>query len=105
MSNTPIKKEMSSLENNIIILDTEIKVAREEVAKGNTVDLSIFLNKVRDFCDNIKNNLPAKKDAPAVRASIETLLSNLTDLSQELTNLEVDNNKKKDDIDKNGEEY
>jgi hypothetical protein len=100
MSDTSIKNNMSILNNGINALSTEVEMARCEVAKGKSVDLSIFLIKVRDFHNSVKTNFPAQKDARAVQASIEVLLKNLNQLQYELNELQAGDTNKPDKANK-----
>ena len=75
--------EIIDVETEIAALSSLISQARELVATNHSIDLGEFITKIGEFCDYVAANPP--EDADAITAKIETLLTDLNELAQELT--------------------
>lgn len=75
--------EITDIESEITALSTLISQARELVATNHSIDLSNFTVKIEKFCEFVATNPP--ENADAVTAKLETLVTNLNALAQDLT--------------------
>ncbi len=75
--------ETFDIESEIADLSTLISQARELVATNHSIDLSDFTVKVEEFCNLVATNPP--EDADAITAKLETLVTDLNALAQDLT--------------------
>ncbi len=75
--------EILDIESEITALSTLISQARELVTTNHSIDLGDFTAKIEQFCGYVAANPP--EDIEAITAKIETLLTDLNGLAQELT--------------------
>ncbi len=75
--------EITDIDSEIEVLSTLISQARELVAANHSIDLSNFTAKIGEFCEFVATNPP--ENAEAVTAKLETLVTDLNGLAQDLT--------------------